>query len=199
MSAFLVADKMETDENDKIILTGSAQVRRIDSIVKGDHIDYERSTGQVHVRGNGLILRDASVIKEPKLTYNVDSETGQISDPNFWLGATGGAGTATQADIYSRDHMRLSDVTYSGCPCPDPSWYIESPQVDLHFDDNEGIARHGVLYFKDVPILYSPWLSFPIKKERKSGFLLPTYGTSSSGGFELTLPYYFNKIGRAHV
>ncbi|QAA94059.1 LPS-assembly protein LptD [Pollutimonas thiosulfatoxidans] len=192
MSAFLVADKMETDENDKIILTGSAQVRRIDSIVKGDHIDYERSTGQVHVRGNGLILRDASVIKGPKLTYNVDSETGQISDPNFWLGATGGAGTATQADIYSRDHMRLSDVTYSGCPCPDPSWYIESPQVDLHFDDNEGIARHGVLYFKDVPILYSPWLSFPIKKERKSGFLLPTYGTSSSGGFELTLPYYFN-------
>src|SRR5690606_33911236 len=114
------------------------------------------------------------------------------SDPNFWLGATGGAGTASRADIFSRSHMRLADVNYSGCPCPDPSWYIKSPRVDLHFDENEGIARNGVLYFKDVPILYSPWLSFPIKKERKSGFLLPTYGTSSTGGFELTVPYYFN-------
>lgn len=191
MSAFLVADKMETDEDGKVILTGSAQVRRIDSVVKGDYIDYERSSGQVKVRGNGLIVRDASVVTGPRLDYNVNSETGQVSDPNFWLGS-GGSGTASQADIYSREHMRLSDVNYSGCPCPDPSWYIKSPRVDLHFDENEGIARHGVLYFKDVPILYSPWLSFPIKKERKSGFLIPTYGTSSVSGLDFSLPYYFN-------
>ncbi len=192
MSAFMVGDKMETDPDGKVILTGSAEVRRIDSIVKGDYIDYERSTGQVRVRGNGLIIRDASVITGPSLDYNINSETGEVSDPNFWLGATGGSGTASRADIFSRSHMRLADVNYSGCPCPDPAWYIKSPKVDLHFDENEGIARNGVLYFKDVPILYSPWLSFPIKKERKSGFLVPTYGTSSSGGFELTLPYYFN-------
>jgi LPS-assembly protein len=88
--------------------------------------------------------------------------------------------------------MRLADVNYSGCPCPDPAWYIKSPRVDLHFDENEGIARNGVLYFKDVPILYSPWLSFPIRKERKSGFLIPTYGTSSNSGFEVSVPYYWN-------
>src|SRR5690606_32808392 len=58
--------------------------------------------------------------------------------------------------------------------------------------ENEGIARHGTLFFKDVPILYSPWLSFPIRKERKSGFLLPTYGTSTAGGMEFSIPYYFN-------
>src|SRR3546814_15391660 len=75
--------------------------------------------------------------------------------------------------------MRLADVNYSGCPCPDRGGYIKAPRVGLDFDENEGIARNGVLYFKDVPILYSPWLSFPIKKERKSGFLIPTYGTSS--------------------
>jgi len=192
MSAFMVADKMETDEDGKVILTGSAEVRRIDSVVKGDYIDYQRSTGQVRVRGNGLIMRDASIVRGPSLDYNINSETGEVNDPNFWLGASGGSGTATKADIFSKNRMRLSKVTYAGCPCPEPSWYIKSPRVDLHFDENEGIARHGVLYFKDVPILYSPYLSFPIRKERKSGFLMPTYGTSSKGGMELTLPYYFN-------
>ncbi|NGM88569.1 LPS-assembly protein LptD [Parapusillimonas sp. SGNA-6] len=191
MSAFLVGDKMETDEDGKVILTGSAEVRRIDSVVKGDYIDYQRSTGQVRVRGNGLIMRDASIVTGPSLDYNVNEETGEVNDPNFWL-ANGGAGTATKADIFSQEHMRLADVNYSGCPCPAPSWYIKSPRVDLHFDENEGIARHGVLYFKDVPILYSPWLSFPIRKERKSGFLIPTYGTSSNSGFELSVPYYWN-------
>ncbi|MGB6106098.1 MAG: LPS-assembly protein LptD [Pusillimonas sp.] len=192
ISSFLIADKMETDEDGKVILTGSAEVRRIDSVVKGDYIDYERSTGQVRVRGNGLIMRDASIVTGPELNYNVNDETGEVNDPNFWLGASGGAGTASRAQIFSKSTMRLSDVNYSGCPCPDPSWYIKSSTVDMDFDENEGIARHGVLYFKDVPILYSPWLSFPLKKERKSGFLIPTYGMSSNSGIELSAPYYFN-------
>ena len=45
MTSFLIADKMETDEDGKVILTGDAEVRRIDSVVKGDHIDYQRETG----------------------------------------------------------------------------------------------------------------------------------------------------------
>jgi LPS-assembly protein len=49
-----------------------------------------------------------------------------------------------------------------------------------------------VLYFKNVPILASPYLTFPLKKERKSGFLLPTFGNTSNTGFDYTQPYYFN-------
>ena len=192
IGSFLVGDSIELDENNQVILTGNAQVRRPDSVVKGDRIQYQRETGEVKVRGNGLLMRDASIVVGPELDFNVDKDTGTIEEPDFWLGANGGSGTAEQAEIFSRSRMRLNRVTYSGCPCPEPSWYIKSPQVDLDFDENEGIARHGVLYFKDVPILYSPWLSFPVRKERKSGFLIPTYGTTSSGGFELTTPYYFN-------
>lgn len=192
MSAFLIADDIHTEQDGRVVLSGNAEVRRLDSVVKGDRIDYERSTGQVRVRGNGLMMRDASIVKAPAFDYNVDTETGEISEPDFWLGASGGAGTAERADIFSRNHMRLNRVTYTGCPCPEPSWYIKSTQVDLHFQENEGIARNGTLYFKDVPILYSPYLSFPIRKERKSGFLLPTYGTSTAGGVEFSVPYYFN-------
>lgn len=192
MSAFLIADDIRSDQEGRVVLEGNAEVRRIDSVVKGDRIDYVRSTGQLQVRGNGLIMRDASIIKAPAIDYNIDAETGQLSEPSFWLGETGGAGNAERADIFSDDHMRLTQVTYTGCPCPDPAWYIKSRQVDLHVADNEGIARHGTLYFKNVPILYSPYLSFPIRKERKSGFLLPTYGTSTAGGVEFSVPYYFN-------
>ncbi|KAG1376897.1 hypothetical protein G6F59_018220 [Rhizopus arrhizus] len=35
-------------------------------------------------------------------------------------------------------------------------------------------------------------MTFPVKKERKSGFLMPTYGTTSQGGFDFSLPYYLN-------
>ncbi|CAM5439371.1 LPS-assembly protein LptD OS=Eoetvoesiella caeni OX=645616 GN=lptD PE=3 SV=1 [Eoetvoesiella caeni] len=192
IASFMVADKMETDQDGKVILIGSAQVRRIDSVVKGDYIDYQKDTGQVRVRGNGLIMRDGSIIRGPAMDYDMDHESGEVDFPDFWLGAGGGSGTASKGEMFSRSEMRLNDVTYAGCPCPDPAWYIEAPKVDFHIDDNEGVAHNGVLYFKGVPLLASPYLSFPLRKERKSGFLLPTYGGSSNSGLEFTLPYYFN-------
>ncbi len=190
--AFLIGDQIRQGDDDIIILEGAAQVRRIDGVVKGDRIEYDRATGDLDVRGSGLLMRDASIVAGPHLRYNVDSEQGRIEQPAFRLGERAGSGTADAADILSRDMMRLYGVRYSGCPCPDPAWYIESSRVDLYMDQNEGVARNGVLYFKDVPILYSPYLTFPLSDERKSGFLVPTYGTSSNSGFELTTPYYLN-------
>lgn len=192
MSAFTVGQQMQSEADGRLILTGDAQVRRLDSVVKGDRIEYDRNTGDVKVRGNGLIMRDASIVRGPELDYNLNSETGRIETPSFWLGASGGAGRARQADILSRSQMRLYDTIYSGCNCIEPSWYIKSSRVDLDFDENDGVARNGVLFFKGVPILASPYLRFPIRKERKSGFLTPIYGMSSKSGFEFALPYYFN-------
>ena len=40
-------------------------------------------------------------------------------------------------------------------------------------DSGRGVARNARLNFKGVPILYSPWLSFPLDDRRKSGFLYP--------------------------
>ena len=191
-TAFTISDRIDSDADGKIILKGNAEVRRIDSVVKGDRIDYQRDTGQVDVWGNALISRDGTIVRGPELHYNLDSETGEVSQPDFWLGAGGGSGKADRAQIFSRSTMRLTDMTYAACPCPDPAWYISAPRVDFDTEANEGVARNGVLYFKGVPILASPYFTFPLRKERKSGFLMPSYGGSSNSGFEFALPYYFN-------
>jgi len=46
--------------------------------------------------------------------------------------------------------------------------------------------------FKDVPIFYTPYISFPLGDERKSGVLFPSFGHSGSNGFDVEVPYYFN-------
>jgi LPS-assembly protein len=192
LPSFLIGDDMRRDADGRVILTGNAQVRRLDSVIKGDRIDYQQSTGEADVHGNGLVIRDGNLVRGPHLRYNVDTQKGLIEQPQFWLGGSAGAGRADEAEILSREHMRLKNVRYSGWTGPDPAWYIDSSRVDLYLDENEGAARNGVLYFKGAPILYSPYLTFPLGKDRKSGFLTPTYGTSSNGGIELTTPYYLN-------
>ena len=190
--AFLEADDIQGDPSSEVTMTGNAQVRRIDGVVKGDRINYQNETGDVDIQGSARLMRDGTLITGPSARMNVNTYSGEIEKPSFWIGANGGKAVAEHADLFSRSQMRLTTVTYSGCPCEKPSWYIKANTVDLDFDENEGVARNGVLYFKDVPILASPYLTFPVRKERKSGFLMPTYGTSSKSGLDIAIPYYFN-------
>lgn len=192
MSAYFNADRIESTEDGSVLLTGSAQVRRVDSIAKGNTIRFNQSSGDLAIRGQGSLLREGTIIRSDAIDYNIQNETGTIAAPHFYFGGAGGAGHAGEAQLLSKDHLRMTTVEYSGCPCPTPSWFIRSPQVDLHNDTNTGVAKHGVLYFKNVPILYSPYLTFPLREERKSGLLVPAYGYSSNSGLELSVPYYFN-------
>src|SRR5690606_11665989 len=113
--AFLIGDRIRRGDDDRIILEGAAQVRRIDGVVKGDRIEYDRNTGDLDVRGNGLMMREGGIVTGPHLRYNVDSSQGRVEQPTFRLGARAGSGTASAADILSRDMMRLYDVHYTGC------------------------------------------------------------------------------------
>jgi LPS-assembly protein len=192
ISTFVQGDQIDGSPDTAFTLTGHAQIRRPDAVLKGDRIHYDRKTGEVTVDGNLRVLRDATLITGPSGRINLDDDEGEINAPDFWLGATGGTAQAQHADIFSQSEFRLTQVRYSGCSCSDPSWYIKADSLDVDMDENEGVARNGVLYFKGVPILASPHLTFPVKDERKSGFLMPTYSASSRTGFTLAVPYYLN-------
>lgn len=192
ISTFIQADRVDGNPDTQFTLSGHAQIRRPDAVIKGERIHYDRATGEVTINGDLRVQRDATLITGPSGHINLDDYEGAINSPDFWLGATGGTAQAQHADIFSKSEFRLTQVRYSSCSCTTPSWYIKADSLDVDMDENEGVAHDGVLYFKGVPILASPYLTFPVKNERKSGFLAPTYSTSSSTGFSVAVPYYLN-------
>ncbi len=65
-------------------------------------------------------------------------------------------------------------------------------ELEIDTGRSVGLAYNTTVFFLGVPILYSPYMSFPLDNKRKSGFLAPTFGTSGKSGFEVALPYYWN-------
>ena len=191
MPGFLEAREMHGDAQGNVRMIGDAAMRRQDAVLRANLIDYNKTTSVLDAQTNARLIRDGNVITGTSIIYNADDGTASVDQPNFWID-NGGAGVGSWADVFNKNQMSLKDVTYSGCPCPQPSWYIETEKLDLDYAENEGVARNGVLYFKNVPILAAPYLTFPIKKERKSGLLLPTFGNTTNTGFDYTQPYYFN-------
>jgi len=192
MPAFLAGQRAEGESAGHVILTGAAQVRRRDTVLKADRIDYAQDSGDLDAQGNVRLRRDADLLTGARLRYNIETESGSVDAAQFWLGLNGGSGSAEHAELFSRSRMRFTRVTYTGCDCIEPAWEIRAARVDLDLDENAGVARGGVLYFKGIPILASPYLTFPLRDARKSGLLVPTYGTTSSSGFEISTPYYLN-------
>ncbi len=106
--------------------------------------------------------------------------------------STDARGEAERIDFEGENHYTLFDNIFTTCPVGNDDWYVRTDELKLDYDVERGEGRNATVYFKDVPFFYTPWLSFSLNNERKSGFLMPTFGTSSGNGFEYTQPYYWN-------
>jgi len=83
-------------------------------------------------------------------------------------------------------------VSYTTCPPGSDDWLLVADDIDLDTDAGTGTARDVKLNFLGLPILYAPWLSFPLGDARKSGVLTPEIGSAGRSGNQLRIPWYFN-------
>ncbi len=101
-------------------------------------------------------------------------------------------GEAERIDLEGENQYRMTSATYTTCKPGNDDWYLSFAELKLDYDNDVGSGDDATVHFLGVPILHSPWASFSLNNERKSGFLIPRYGSSSDSGFEFVLPYYWN-------
>jgi LPS-assembly protein len=92
---------------------------------------------------------------------------------------------------------RITRGGFSACVQPTPRWEITSKSIDLNLDDY-ALARSTILRVKGVPLLYLPAIYYPLQEDQRStGFLMPSYGTSTLRGGSLSNAFFW-AIGRSH-
>ena len=189
---YVVADSTEGTPGGEIQLRGQAAIVKGDRQLNADEVTFNRDS-QAAVAVGAVVFGDSRMMLEgSSLEYNIDSDQGTIENASYALREKRARGRATR--IIRRDASRhtLEGAFYTTCPPGKRDWAVRSTKVDLDFDAGEGTARNVVLDFKGVPILYSPYFSFPLSDERKSGFLTPSASTGGKNGFQVRAPYYLN-------
>jgi len=204
LPSYVTADRIEGTTEKDVTATGNAEIRRGKVLIGADWLRYDSDTDEVQARGNVRIERDGDVIRGPSLRYRSGDGTGEFQQPDYVLSPrrtvnlppgqvpVEGRGHAELIEFQSEERYLLKDATFTTCKPGDPGWYAKAGELQLDMNREVGTARNATLYFLDVPILYTPWLSFSLNNERKSGFLPPGIGSTSQGGAEITMPYYFN-------
>ena len=192
LPANLQAEQMTGRPDREIIMERDIEITRGSTRLNADHATYHVVEDEVEATGNVRLQRFGDRYTGEDVKLKMDSGAGYVSKPTYVLEINKGQGAAQRIDFASQDEATVTEGTYSTCEGPDPAWYLKASTLDLDTGRELGVAHKAIVYFKGVPILGAPAMSFPLSDARKSGFLPPTIGTTSTGGFEVLAPYYFN-------
>jgi len=187
------ADRVDTKLNESTHFLGNVELRRSGLHLFADDLLYNQMDNSLAASGNIQLRKDSGeTIRAPQLRYEIDTERGDAEDAQFAFAANAARGAAEHIRFEGRDLITLESVRYTTCPPGRDDWLLRASTLTLDKASETGSAWNASITFMHVPIFYSPYLSFPLTDQRKTGFLAPHVGHSSSSGFFLSAPYYFN-------
>ena len=203
--AFLEADTLRGHSQQEVEAEGNVRLRKRGQAMFADWMRYDQPTEDVFAEGNVRIEQGPDVMEGSRLKYNLETERGFMEQPNYTLHkdalmtgqkrtfhTTDARGTAERLLFEGPGRYRAERGEYTTCGPGQDDWYVRGSEITIDKTRDVGTARDASIIFQGVPIFYSPYLSFSLHQERKSGFLTPHYGSTSKGGAELTVPYYWN-------
>ncbi|MCO6413413.1 MAG: LPS assembly protein LptD [Thiogranum sp.] len=173
-------------------LIGAAEAERADQRIQADRLIYYKPGSVADVEGQVRYDEPDMTVTASHGKIWLDEDRAEFYDTRFRFYERHARGKAEAAWLLEPGLTSYRDATYTTCPDASNVWLLRSRNVTLNHDDGIGTARHAHLRIKDVPVLYTPYISFPIDDRRITGFLVPSFGSSDNSGFEFRVPYYFN-------
>jgi LPS-assembly protein len=205
-ATFITADHISGREDVETVAEGHVEMRRAANTLSADRLTYWPVEDEMEAVGNVRLTKNADIMTGPHLRLQMTDSLGFFDQPHYAIKRMAknkspfalpqepvtATGDASRLDFEGEGHYRLAAATYSTCAPPGRDWYVQADEIRLDYDREVGDASSVKVVFKNAPIFYSPWLSFSLNGRRKSGFLAPTFGSTSTSGLDFTLPWYWN-------
>ena len=192
------ADTIDYAEQGISRLEGSVEMSTNTWQARADKADYNHSEDFIDLFGNVRFWEEDLFLSGAGAGIDVGNSTALVTGADYYLPDNAARGAADELFIDPGVLTSGKKMSFTTC-APENSdsleqnfWSIHARTLTLNHETERGSGRDIILKIKDVPVFYSPYFTFPLSQQRKSGFLAPGIGKNSHGGFETRLPYYWN-------
>lgn len=138
-----------------------------------------------------LFTMDEASIMAKEADFNFDSEKGSFDDAQLVIEEGNYKFSSDKLKKLDDENYEASLCAFSSCHCADNEdpWSIKADNLKI---TQEGYARgwNATFNLYDVPVMYLPYVAFPVKQERSSGLLIPEFSHSSEDGFGYKQPIF---------
>lgn len=167
---------------------GEVELRFGQLVLLADRLQVNSESYEVVAEGQVTLQLPSEVVACERLSYNLMTGEGKlegvraITRPGIFFGAD--SIQKSTAGIY-----RLEEAWFTTCTQPVPRWRFSFSEARLQPEDYIGM-KQAVFRIKRLPILYIPYLRYPLK-ERATGFLFPRLGFNRVKGVSLSQSFYW--------
>lgn len=185
------------DQEKQIEALGNVEVRREGLTVWSDRLIYFQDRDEIVAQGNvrledstgSVIYADQAEMKD-KMSY---AEMNKIKA----IMRDGSQVWAKHFHKKENNNKTMRNVIYTPCDfCEEkenPLWRVRARKVTHDAQSQNVNYNDAFLDFKGVPVLYTPFLSHPDPSvKRRTGFLMPSIGSTSYLGEALYLRYFWD-------
>ncbi len=178
---------------EKHTLSDGFWIRLRDYQVSGEEAVYDHANDRFEADGPVVLTRGNEVMRGSRLEVDVAAETASIFDADGNVG-TDYFFTGAAVHMLSEDRFTILDAQFTACEAGDdgraPDWSFRAKRVDVNAN---GYAKTRGVSFRarKVPLVYLPYMLWPVQSSRVSGFLTPKPGFSTRRGPSLGLAYYW--------
>lgn len=186
----LTFDYLETISEGRYKATGNVRYESSDMLLTCDILIYEKQDNKIHAEGNVSINFDDFTISGDMLDYDTKEETGTIYNA---IGVEKNGNFSVIAKVIrktKKDWYEVEDGVFTSCNSAIPPWSLKVSRGKFHIN-NYAFLNNPRFNVRNLPILYSPYIIWPIKPERSTGFLLPTVGSSNTKGLTIGNAFYY--------
>lgn len=183
-------DKLMGTE-DLPVYEGNVELSRGDQYLHADNLKMDAEAGTYEASGSVQYQDSGMRLVAEKAHGSTDTDTHTIEQLQYQLVSRRGNGGADSI-IMRGANGQLNGATYSTCDPSQRSWELTAPRIEVDTDEGFAVARNASVRIGKVPVLYIPWVKFPIDDRRHTGLLYPSISNSGRNGFDYKQPIYLN-------
>ncbi len=191
----LRADSVEFERaRDIYVASGNVVIEQTGRVLNASWVMFSGKTRRGVASGDVTLTEGRDQLRAEFLEFEMDRAEGVA-----FIGLLDSA--TQQLRLEGQEIQKTGENTYqfrdgifTSCRCPKEEarepWRIRARKADLEVG-GYGTAKNTTVDILEVPALWFPWMIYPLKTERQSGFLMPELGGSSRTGTSLGLPFFW--------
>ena len=188
----ITAGQIDLSSTEGVGLSDQVLFRYGDRGISAESASYDQAGQSIDVNGSVTYFDPNMTVFGEDAKIDTEAEEIRFAAAGFNIPQRPARGSADTINISNNQTITLETVNFTTCPEGQTDWELMATEINLDIDEGFGRARDVKLEFKGVPILYAPYLTFPIDNQRKSGLLTPQFSERDRTGLDISVPYYLN-------
>ncbi|MFP4307370.1 MAG: LPS-assembly protein LptD [Desulfococcaceae bacterium] len=185
------ADVVEYDPEEGVyIARDGVHIEREGVRLSADRVRFDPESRKALAEGHVVLAAGNDLLRGDRLEIDLDDQIGALRNGEIFF---------EQSHFYIRGETiekvgpqayRAYRAALTACEGERPDWKITARRVDVTVD-GYGTVRHGAFWARRLPLFYTPFFFFPVKTERQTGLLTPSFAISDRRGTEYAQPFFW--------